>query len=273
MKRIFSFLVSALVGSMMALANCPSIPFHQSGPEDYYSGLNPRSVQGFYYDMATQTSNCQDCDPALNWTYAWKDGVALKGVFGGSSEWQCRGINCPMPWIRKGCRMVVVLSSSAGEGTRYIIDTVPWNNEENAFEFNNSNGAIHTAGWLKPPIVTQNLLQGDDAKVNVIIPVPRGGFYSDTGFDARNLVWGIAVLGMYSTSPPASLQTNNFKVLSMLRVNLATLPQDPTLMINVQVDALRGTNCGIGYYAYTLVAFLEEADSLINCVDWGIYGS
>ena len=265
MKQTVSFIVSALVLSSMAMASC-FLQFQQRGPGDYYAGLDPRNMLGLYYDLGTRRSNCQFCDPVQEWTYAWKDGVALKGIFGGRSEWQCKGINCPRPWYNKGCRMVVALSSPTGAGTRYILDTVAWSYEEKAFEFDFSQGTIHTAGWLKPPSVTfdEASLHGPYAKVNVSIPVPRGGFYSDAGFDPRYLVKGIAILGTYSALAPATLKTKDFEVLATLSLDLASLGQDTSTTIETQVNALKGAAAGNGYYAYTLI--LNNPGNLLDSI-------
>jgi hypothetical protein len=249
-QAIFFGLMILAMGSMLVGAcNPPTIFSHTF--TDWYRGLDLSQTKGLYFELGSPMTNYEGCDPALNWTYAWEDGLYLFGNWGGSGYTCVR--ECPFPWTKPSSRMVVALASPGLAGTKFILDSVLYNDALGRYELDASQGVIHLAGSLTgPSVVSESEVTRGRIRAHLEIPIPRLGFNGDTMIVPETLVAGIAVLGKKSLAAPSNLAVGEFQLLKIIPVNLRDFDKQPNARIETDVELLSMAS-GRGYFAYTLV--------------------
>ena len=252
MKTKFGLLILALALSTVLAANCPPVTFGQIAT-DWYTGSTPIGLTSYYLVQGSPQSTVGACHPLNQYVFSWKDGFYLWGMYGGNSISQCPGVSCPSPANHPDARMIFVAGAPGSVATRFLVDSVRWQNQGvTMFNFDHSAGITHAMGSLAPPKVSAHDSIRGVTTARVDVPLPAFGFYSDASKDPALLIAGIAILCVTSDAPPSTLSAEQFTVLAAFPIDLRQYTGQAFATVSKEVRVI-SENRGTNYFSYTLI--------------------
>jgi len=256
--KLLTFSVFLILISSLSFGNCPNIFFGQP-TTDWYRGLSIPTVEVYYLTQGNIRSLVHACHPKSDYIYEWENGFYIFGVYAGTYKGQCKWVTCPDPQKNPNERMIIVMAEASKFGTKFIIDSVKWDPffygsslipSFGFFNFDRSNGTVHDAGILAAPKVkASNAIVRGTYNVNLQIPIPRSGYYSDSGITPSSLIAGIAIFGKEAQSYPFDLDVSEFQLLKVVPVDKNDL-QSFTVETNLSLQTFNPEKY---YLAYTLI--------------------
>ncbi len=146
--------------------------------------------------------------------------------------------------------MIFVAAEKGIDGTRFIIDSVGWDAENEYFNFDRSEGVAHEAGILyKPELLYSSVGPFGDLRAILEIPLPEKGYYSDPEILPSAIIAGVAVYAIQTNgSVKDGLSPSVLQLVKAEPIDLSSGLEK--IEVSVRLRIQKGMT---PYFAYTLI--------------------